>query len=175
METLILTQGYQPHRIVSWQKAITMLFAGKVEVVEEYDEDIRSVSITVKMPAVVRLLRVLRSGRGRVKFSRANVLARDRFACQYCGAKPRVQQLTFDHVTPRSRGGRTSWENIVTACRSCNAKKGNQTPAQGGMRLGARPERPKSLPFVTMHVRIGDGVPDAWRSWVYWQGTIDAS
>ena len=79
--TLVLDMGYQPHRIVCWQRAVTMLFEGKVEVVEEYDEDIRSVSITIKMPAVVRLLRAISGRKKAIKFSRINVMTRDKFRC----------------------------------------------------------------------------------------------
>ena len=105
--TLVLDLGYQPLRIVSWQRAVTMLFEGKVEVVEEYDEDIRSVSVTIKMPAVVRLLRALRGRKKAVKFSRINVMTRDRFRCQYCGLQLPMSRLNYDHVVPRSQNSKT--------------------------------------------------------------------
>ncbi len=101
METLILTQGYLPHRIVGWQKAITMLVIGKVEVVETYDEVIRSVSLSLRMPAVVRLTRRVRHHDPKVRFSRINVLTRDGFRCQYCGETRLARDLTLDHVVPR--------------------------------------------------------------------------
>ncbi len=171
-QTLVLTATYQPHKIVSWQKAVTMIFLGKVEVLEEYDEEIRSVSITIRMPAVVRLLRVLR-GKGRgLKFSRINVMTRDHFRCQYCGEKHAMRELTYDHVVPRSQGGRTTWENIVTACYECNRKKSGRTPQQAGMKLRAVPVKPKTLPTVTLRFDLGS-MPDAWASWVYWQGALD--
>jgi 5-methylcytosine-specific restriction endonuclease McrA len=169
VQTLVLTHTYQPHRVVSWQKAITMLFDGKVEVLSEYDEDIRSVSLTVKMPAVVRLVRHVRHGRLGVKFSRANVLARDGLACQYCGRKASPRELTFDHVLPRSQGGRTSWENIVTACRRCNARKGGRTPEQAHMALRTTPARPRELPYLHVRFELGRSVPEAWRSWMWWR------
>lgn len=170
-QTLVLDQGYQPHRIVSWQRAVTMLFAGKVEVVEEYDENIRSVSITIKMPAVVRLLRRI-GGRNRpVKFSRINVMTRDKFKCQYCGRKLPMSKLSYDHVMPRCQGGKTTWENIVTACYPCNDRKASSTPEQAGMRLLSKPYRPKSLPFMAFCVST-DSIPDAWATWIYWQGSL---
>lgn len=172
MQTLVLTHTYQPHRVVSWQKAITMLFDGKVEVLSEYDEDIRSVSITVKMPAVVRLVRHVRHAKRGVKFSRANVLARDGFACQYCGRKAAPRELTFDHVVPRSQGGRTSWENIVTACARCNTRKGGRTPEQAGMMLRKAPARPKELPMLVVRFDVGRSVPEAWKSWMWWQSEL---
>lgn len=172
METLVLTHTYEPHRVVSWQKAITMFFDGKVEVLSEYDEDIRSVSLTVKMPAVVRLVRAVRHPRRGVKFSRANVLARDSFTCQYCARKATPRDLTFDHVVPRSQGGRTMWENIVTACARCNTRKGGRTPEQAGMRLAKRPVRPKELPLMFLKLDFGRGVPEAWKSWMWWQSEL---
>lgn len=168
MQTLILTQGYMPHRVVGWQKAITMSVTGKVEVVEHYDEVIRSVSEAMHMPAVVRLTRAIRHREPKVRFSRANVLLRDGYTCQYCGAELAPKDLTFDHVVPRSQGGRTSWTNIVTACRPCNGKKGNRTPRQAGMKLSSTPERPTSLPFKLRQLRMGHTVPDPWKSWVWW-------
>ena len=97
--TLVLDQGYVPHRIVSWQRAVSMMFDGKVEVLEEYDEDIyRSVTITIKMPSVVRLLGRVRGRKQAVKFSRINVATRDGFTCQYCCTKHVLSKLTYDHV-----------------------------------------------------------------------------
>lgn len=167
METLILTQGYIPHRIVDWRKAITMLVIGKVEVVESYDEVIRSVSVSLRMPAVVRLVRGIRYHDPKVRFSRINVLTRDGFRCQYCGEKLPAHELTFDHVVPRSQGGKTSWTNIVTACRGCNADKGNRTPEQAGMKLLSTPVRPKALPLGMSGLSVQD-LPDPWKSWVGW-------
>lgn len=171
MRTLVLDQGYRPHRVVSWQRAVTMLFAGKVEVVEEYEDDIRSVTFTIKMPAVVRLLRAVRGRRG-VTFSRMNVAIRDQFRCQYCGQQLPLKRLTYDHVVPRSLGGRTHWENIVMACRPCNGRKGRQTPEQAGMRLRKVPIRPKWLPLLAFRIDPSCSVPEAWVNWLYWHGSL---
>ncbi len=175
MRTLVLDQGYQPHRIVSWQRAITLLFAGKVEVVEEYEDEVRSVSIAIRMPAVVRLLRKLRGRKHGVKLSRMNVATRDGFRCQYCGVKHPLSRLTYDHVVPRSRGGRTTWDNIVMACAACNAAKADRTPAEAGMRLRARPAKPAWLPVIAFRIDPACSIPDAWANWVYWHGTLDES
>jgi 5-methylcytosine-specific restriction endonuclease McrA len=176
VDTLVLSQGYAPLHIVSWQKAVTMFFDGKVEVVSEYDEDIRSVSLTIKMPAVVRLVRAHRLVRGSLsgpRFTRSNVLLRDDMTCQYCGLAPRSpRELSFDHVLPRARGGRTCWENIVTACLACNTRKGCKTPEEARMKLRRVPVRPRSLPFFHARMSLGRGIPEAWKSWVYWNGTI---
>jgi len=172
MQTLVLDQGYQPHRIVSWQRAVTMLFDGKVEVVEEYDHDIRSVTITIKMPAVVRLLRAVRGRRG-VKFSRINVATRDGFACQYCEQKLPLAKLTYDHVIPRAQGGRTRWENIVMACLACNGRKAHRTPEQARMKLRKAPVKPAWLPAVAFRVDSACSVPEAWINWIYWHGALE--
>lgn len=170
--TLVLDRGYQPHRIVSWQRAVTMLFQGKVEIVEEYDEDIRGVTITIKMPAVVRLLGKIR-GKRSIKFSRINVAMRDSFSCMYCGNKLPLRKLTYDHVVPRSRGGKTRWENIVMACYPCNERKANQTPAEARMKLIKTPVKPSWLPVVGFRVEATMSIPDQWANWLYWQGTLD--
>lgn len=171
--TLVLDMGCQPHRIVSWQRAVTMLFQGKVEVVEEYDETIySSMTFTMKMPAVIRLLRKVARKKA-VKFSRMNVLTRDDWTCQYCGKRLPTKKLNYDHVVPRSQGGKTVWENIVTSCYDCNDRKRDRTPQQAGMHLRKPPVKPRSLPVVAFHVDAGDSIPDAWRNFIYWHGALD--
>jgi 5-methylcytosine-specific restriction endonuclease McrA len=169
---LVLDQGYQPHRIVSWQRAITMVFRQVAEIVESYDEDVRAVTFVMKMPAVIRLLKRIARRRA-VRFSRMNVLLRDNFKCQYCGDKLPTRQLNYDHVIPRSQGGKTNWENIVTSCFDCNHKKASRTPEQARMHLLKRPERPQHLPLMAFHVEEGDTLPDAWASWMYWHGKLE--
>jgi 5-methylcytosine-specific restriction endonuclease McrA len=175
MRTLVLDRGYQPHRVVSWQRAVLMVFDGKVEVVEEYDQDIRSVTLTIKMPAVVRLLRAVRAVRGKrgVKFSRINVATRDDFRCQYCGRKLALRELTYDHVVPRAQGGKTTWENIAMACYPCNGRKGHRRPEQAGMRLRKLPVAPTWLPVLSFRIDPAYSVPEAWMNWVYWHGALD--
>ena len=171
-QTLVLTAGYEPIKVVSWQRAITLLTLGKVEVIEEYDQDIRSQTIIFKMPAVVRLLRAFRRHQKKVKFSRVNIYARDKYRCQYCATKLPVSELTYDHVVPRARGGKTTWENIVTACVPCNARKADRTPTEAGMRLLTAPVRPKWVPVMTL--RLSDrSAPDAWRDYLYWTAELD--
>ena len=171
--TLVLDMGYQPHRIVSWQRAVTMLFQDKVEVVEEYDETIYSgATMTLKMPAVIRLLRKVARKKA-VKFSRMNVLTRDDWTCQYCGKRLPTRKLNYDHVTPKSQGGKTVWENIVSACYPCNDRKRDRTPQQARMHLRKRPAKPRSLPVVAFHIDASDSVPEAWANWVYWHGALE--
>jgi 5-methylcytosine-specific restriction endonuclease McrA len=146
--TLLLNASYEPMKIISWQRAITLFFLGKVEIVEAYDAEIRSVATSCPMPSVVRLRRYARQER-RVKFSRTNVYRRDGFACQYCGVQPGAEVLTLDHVVPRARGGLTEWNNIVTCCASCNARKADRTPEQARMSLPRMPARPAFMPPVS--------------------------
>ena len=171
--TLLLTQGYEPIQIISWQRAVTLLALDKVEVVEEYDAQIRATSIVIQVPAVVRLRRAFRRHAKPVKFSRVNIYARDRYTCQYCGDKKPIAELTYDHVLPRALGGKTEWSNIVTACQDCNLRKGARTPQQAGMALRTQPARPTWIPAVTIKVSLRS-MPDAWRDYLYWTGELDS-
>ena len=170
--TLLLTQGYEPIQIISWQRAITLLALDKVDIVEEYDAVIRAVSMALRVPAVVRLRKTFRRHAKPVKFSRVNIYARDGHRCQYCGVTCTPDELTYDHVVPRSKGGLTTWENIVSACYACNRRKANRTPAEAGMRLRATPVRPTWMPAIQIRVS-NQSVPDAWRDYVYWTAEID--
>lgn len=159
--TLLLTPWMQPHRIVSWQTAITLLFNNKIEIVEAYEEVVRSPSLSMQMPAVARLVKTVSPNKKGVKFSRINVLTRDKFTCQYCGRKLPMRELNYDHVNPRKRGGKTVWENIVTSCYPCNSRKAGRTPHEAGMRLMCKPVRPKSLPLTPPAIPM-EKMPEPW-------------
>ena len=158
---LLLNASYEPLKVITWQRAVTMFFLGKVEVVEEYDHQIHSVSLVIKAPAVVRLLQFVNSGRRTPPLSRANILARDNFQCQYCTRELAVKEATLDHVVPRSQGGKTSWENIVCACGACNRRKGGRTPKEARMKLLKTPVRPDWLPVLT--IRLNGKIPLSWK------------
>jgi len=158
---LLLNASYEPLKIISWQRAVTMFFMGKVEVLEEYDHDIRSVSLVIKVPAVVRLLRFINIGRKAPPLCRTNILARDNFECQYCARPLSTKEATLDHVVPRSQGGKTTWENIVCCCTNCNRKKGGRTPVEARMHLRKKPVRPDWLPVLTM--KLNGKVPISWK------------
>lgn len=164
---LFLDWSYRPLRVESWQRAIADLFLGKVEIVENSrDRTIQTITRAVPMPSVVRVVRRFRRDKLRIKFSRLNIYARDAFACQYCRARKPTEDLTFDHVVPRSRGGKTCWENIVTCCTDCNSAKANRTPSEAGLELRARPRKPHWLPAVTVKMS-GGTIPEEWRE--YWK------
>lgn len=173
MQTLVLSQSYEPVSVVSWQRAITLLFLGKAEVIEEYDRNIKTTSIVIKIPAVVRLLSAFRRHKKAVKFSRVNIYGRDKYSCQYCGTRKLICELTYDHVVPRAQGGKTVWSNIVTACEDCNRRKANRTPDQAGMRLLKAPVQPTAAPVLVVTVSR-ESVPDAWRDYLYWTSELES-
>lgn len=168
---LVLDVDYRPLRVEDWKRAFCDVLIGKQEVVEySRDRTIQGVSQTFPMPSVVRVVRRFRRDKLRIKFSRLNIYARDAFACQYCGARKPTEDLTFDHVVPRSRGGKTCWENIVTCCTDCNSAKANRTPSEAGLELRARPRNPHWLPAVTVKMS-GGTIPEEWKA--YWRTDLD--
>jgi 5-methylcytosine-specific restriction endonuclease McrA len=170
---LLLNNTFEPIKILDWKKAVSLLTLGKVEVVEEYDREIRTVSFSIKLPSIVRLLKFVRIKKKKeVYFSRQNIFTRDNFSCQYCGSKLKQQELTFDHVIPRFMGGQTNWENIVTACVPCNRKKAGRTPSQACMRLLRVPQKPKWSPVIriTFHFK---NTPESWRDYFYWNTQLE--
>ena len=174
--TLLLNASYEPLKVVDWRKAITLWCQGKVEVISVYDREVRSVSLSVKLPSVIRLLRYITIKRhfNLVPFSRANIYARDDHTCQYCGRTLSPDTLTFDHVVPVRYGGRKDWDNIVTSCVPCNRRKGGRTPAEAGMRIMRTPRRPVRPATVRIAVGRRDA-PDSWRDYLYWNVELDGS
>ena len=165
--SLLLNTSYEPLRVITWQKAVVLLVKGKVEVIASYDRRIRGVTITLELPAVLRLLRRARVARRlhQVPFSRSNIYLRDRYQCQYCGNRFSAAELTFDHVIPASQGGRKDWENIVTCCIQCNRKKGGKTPADAGLKLVRQPGRPSYLAASAITYGMSE-VPSSWRDFL---------
>ena len=161
---LVLNASFEPLQIVTWQKALQLLFQGKVEVVEESDREVRTVRLTIRVPAVLRLLSYVPLTRKKqiVRFSRINVFLRDQYSCQYCGNRFAKHQLTLDHVIPIVQGGQKSWENIVTACKPCNQRKGGRTPSQANMKLTRRPKQPFWLPATSFSFGISV-TPERWK------------
>jgi 5-methylcytosine-specific restriction endonuclease McrA len=177
-QTLLLNASYEPLKVVHWQKAITLWCQGKVEVIAVHDREIRAVSVSFKLPSVIRLLRFVKIKRrfDYVPFSRANIYARDNHTCQYCSDLFPKEDLTFDHVVPVAQGGRKDWENIVTCCVTCNRKKGGRTPEEAGMRLVRHPRRPDSTPALRMTIKLGvKSAPESWRDYLYWNVELDES
>jgi 5-methylcytosine-specific restriction endonuclease McrA len=167
---LVLNASFEPLLVVPWQKAMQLLFQGKVEVIEEYDREIRTISMRFRLPSVLRLLKFIPITRKKniIRFSRANVFLRDQYTCQYCGRKKPKTELTLDHVVPAVQGGKKSWENIVTACIQCNQRKGGRTPIEAGMRLVSKPSHPEWLPTFTVQYNL-KSAPERWKIYLSWQ------
>ena len=174
--TLLLNSTFEPLKVISWQRAITLLTQGKVEVIDFHEREIRGVSITFRLPSVLRLLKLakIRRANREVRFSRLNIYQRDKYSCQYCGRRHAAEELTFDHVVPQVQGGQATWENIVTACLACNNRKGGRTPQQARMRLIRQPARPRWMPVVTLRVGINNA-PMSWRDYLYWHVELEKS
>lgn len=171
-KTLLLNVTYEPLRIISWKKAITLLTLGKVEVIEEYDREIHSVSFAIQLPSVVRLLHLVKWRKDTVKFSRQNIYLRDQGMCQYCGKHLPQKEITYDHIIPKSQGGITCWENVVVCCMHCNRKKGGKTPQQAGMKLLNVPKKPRW--HHALRITIGlKHTPESWRDYLYWNVKLD--
>ena len=167
--TLLLSAGFEPIKVISWKKAITLVLLGKVEVLEAYQREIHSPSLTLKLPAVIKLIRYLKPIPKRVKFSRQNLFSRDDYTCQYCHRSYPVNQLTYDHIVPRSKGGTTSWTNVVTSCVRCNLRKGNKPLKALNFRLLKNPEEPHWLPqFSKLLYR--DSFHPIWQDYLAYAG-----
>lgn len=160
--------SYFPLSIWSWQDAVRAIFRGSVTVISEYDRTVRSPELEMKLPSVLALKEYVTTSRNPA-FTRFNVFLRDHWDCQYCGGHFKTHELTFDHVIPRSKGGRTNWENIVAACQDCNRKKGNQMPADINMHPLIKPRQPsvyelqnagRSFPPNFLH--------ESWNDFLYW-------
>ena len=163
--------SYFPLSLWPWQDAIKAAFLDRVQIVAEYDVEVHSPSLSMKLPSVVVLRDYVKPARYPA-FTRFNLFLRDEFSCQYCGARG---EMTFDHVTPRSRGGRTTWENVVAACGPCNLRKGSLTVREAHMSLNRLPQRPtsgelqnKGRKFPPNHLH------DSWMDFLYWDAELDA-
>jgi 5-methylcytosine-specific restriction endonuclease McrA len=162
--------SYFPLSLLSWRNAVHAVFSGRVSVVAEYDTWARSPSARLRLPSVVALRKYQPSAR-RVAFTRFNVFLRDRFTCQYCGEAFPSSALTFEHVIPRSRGGQTTWSNIVTACEPCNTGKGNS--------LRIKPRRPPKEPKLNELLAAKRAFPpgylhESWMDYLYWDAQLEA-
>ncbi|MFQ5840317.1 MAG: HNH endonuclease [Candidatus Methylomirabilales bacterium] len=149
-KVLVLNNFLEALQVCSLRRAICLLFTGRAERVEDTERLIRSPSRAMVVPAVIRLGRPARRPPFQtLSFNKKNILKRDAYTCQYCGRNGR-ERMTIDHIIPRSLGGKTVWENVVSACHACNTRKGNRTPLEAGMVLLRRPKRPLSAFSLTI-------------------------
>jgi len=173
--TLVLNADYRPLSyyplsLWSWQDAVKAVFLDRVNIVSEYEHAVRSPSTVFRIPSVVSLKNYVKPARYPA-FTRFNVFLRDKFECQYCGSS---SELTFDHLVPRSRGGVTSWENVVTACSPCNLRKGNKLPHVIGMNPRTKPYQPTVFDlhnngrfFPPNHLH------ESWVDYLYWDAELE--
>lgn len=173
---LVLNKSWTPIQTISMKRAVTLVFAEKARIIDPNanfqtyswdewaelkpteDEDfIKAANDIYRAPLVILLLDYNKYPERTVNFSRRNIYRRDGFTCQFCGDKPGTERLNIDHVIPRSQGGKTSWENCVISCISCNTKKSNRTPEQCGMKLLKKPEKPRWI-----HMRGGTKKIKEW-------------
>ncbi len=158
---------YANYDFESWREISELRAEFKEQ--DPHDDWLRSVNFEVQVPRVIRLLFYDRVPNQSVRFNRRNLFARDNNSCQYCGKRFPTSELSLDHVVPRSRGGDTSWENIVCACVACNVRKGGRTPREAHMALIRRPAKPKRSPLVT--IKLGNPKYESWKSFLsnaYW-------
>lgn len=187
---LVLNRFYMAIRVVNVRRAMTLLYRGCAEVItiedssysnygfeawcevsqifaleKQEDEDyLQAVSFEIQVPRIVRLTRYDKLPKATVRFNRKNVFIRDDHRCQYCGQTRPASQLSLDHVTPRSHGGKTTWENIVCSCLQCNSRKGGRTPSQASMKLLSTPVKPRSSPIMSFP--LDDPRYASWRTFV---------
>lgn len=165
--------SYFPLSLWSWREAIKAVFLDRVNVLAEYDVAVHSPSFEMPLPSVIALKEYVPPAR-RAAFTRFNVFLRDKFICQYCDTRFSPQDLTFDHVIPRSRGGRTTWENVVTSCSACNLAKGDKMPAVAGMRPTVTPAEPTVFQLQE-HGRAfpPNFLHESWGDYLYWDTELD--
>ena len=142
---LVLNQNYEPLNVCRARRAIVLLWRGKAEVLEKNSDVINSPSLVIDVPSVIRLVYLIRRPRLQRKLNRREVFIRDSHTCQYCGKQTR--DLTIDHVVPRHLGGEHVWENVVSACKSCNQKKAGRSPKNAGMKLLRQPFSPRASSY----------------------------
>ncbi len=163
--------SWYPLSLWPWQEAIKAVFLDRVTILAEYDEVVRSQRAEFRIPSVVVLKDYVKP-RKRVAFTRFNLFLRDEFCCQYCGSRG---DLTFDHVLPRSKGGQTSWENVVAACSPCNLRKANKPLKQSGMYLRKAPREPGASDLQNTGRRFPPNyLHDSWLDYLYWDTELDA-
>ena len=165
--------SYFPLSLWSWQDTVKAVFLDRVNVLSEYEHKIRSPSFEMRLPSVIALKEFVLQSR-RPAFTRFNVFLRDRFSCQYCAQQFRPEALTFDHLIPKSRGGKTTWENVVTACSKCNLRKGNLLPDVVKMQPINTPRSPTSFELQERDRMFPPNhLHESWRDFLYWDSELE--
>ncbi len=168
---LVLNQNYEPLNVCGVRRAIVLLSHGKAELLEEGEGLLHSPTTTFARPSVIRLIYMIRRPRPQMRLTRREVFQRDHFTCMYCGEQPR--DLTLDHVIPRYRGGRHTWENLVSACKRCNHRKAGRTPQEARMRLIREPFHPRASAYYIFYPYLDNEA--GWRKFIPgWEEALQA-
>ncbi|WGI20292.1 HNH endonuclease [Amylibacter sp. IMCC11727] len=163
--------SYFPLSVWKWQDAVKAAYLDRVTILAEYEESVRSPSVEIRMPSVIVLKDYVKPART-TAFTRFNLFLRDEFTCQYCGAQG---DMTFDHVVPRSRGGRTTWQNVVASCGPCNLRKGARSLKQAGMSLRVTPDQPSANQLLNAGRKFPPNyLHDSWMDFLYWDAELEA-
>ena len=166
LPVLVLNATYEPIHVTAARRAIVLVLKGVASAEEHSRQHLHSPSFVVRVPSVIRLLEYRRIPYQTRALSRKNILMRDRNTCQFCARAMPASELTLDHIVPRSRGGESSWENLVTCCHVCNNRKGDRLPEEAGMRLLRQP-RPFSLHTSRQLMRLLGRGEEAWRKYLF--------
>jgi 5-methylcytosine-specific restriction endonuclease McrA len=164
---LVLNASYEPINVCAARRAIVLVLKGVAMAEEENGHFLHAARVAMRVPSVIRLLEYRRIPHQTRALSRKNILLRDRNTCQYCSVALASGELTLDHVIPRSRGGSSTWENLVACCHPCNRRKGNQTPIEAGMKLGREP-RAFNLHTSRHIMRLMGRSDDKWRKYLFY-------
>src|SRR5437879_13883127 len=164
---LVLNASFEPINVCAARRALVLLLKGVASIEEQAAGHVHSSRHTLRVPSVIRLLEYRRIPHQTRALSRKNILLRDRNTCQYCSLVVAAGELTRDHVVPRSRGGLSTWENLVACCHPCNRQKGNQTPAEAGMKLMREP-RSFNLHTSRHIMRLMGRSDDKWRKYLFY-------
>ncbi len=157
---LVLNQNYEPLNVCNVRRAFVLVFGGKAEILETHDATIATAQDVFPYPSVIRLICLIRAPRARIKLTRREVFLRDGYTCQYCGR--RTNDLTLDHVIPRHRGGPHTWENLTSACRACNHRKGGKSVQEARMSLRRQPFEPSPGRYYVIERRLDQHIHEAW-------------
>lgn len=164
---LVLNASYEPINVTPVRRAVVLVFKGVATAEEENGSFIHSTRMTLRVPSVIRLREFRHIPRQTRALSRKNILLRDRYTCQFCDRVLPASELTLDHVIPRSRGGRTDWDNLVACCHACNNRKGDRLPEEAGLRL-LRPPRPFTLHTSRQLMRMMGRSDERWRKYLFY-------
>jgi len=161
---LVLNQNYEPLNVCNVRRALVLVIGGRAEILEARSNGLTSVSAVFPAPSVIRLMYMIRRPRPRVKLTRREIFIRDDFTCQYCNRH--ASDLTIDHVIPRSRGGLHVWDNVVSACKACNHRKGGKSIAEARMSLRTQPYEPRAGRYYTIERRLDTSIQSDWHKFL---------